>query len=187
MQLIVGLGNPGTKYAPTRHNVGAWFVEALAHQHKQSWQLASKFHSRVAEIHFAEEVIKLAIPTTYMNLSGQAVGALAHFYKIPPNEILVVHDELDLPAGVIRLKHDGGHGGHNGLRSIIEHLRSVAFYRLRIGIGRPPRGDDVANFVLSKPPAEEKTTLDTAITHTLAHMDLIFANNISKAMHILHS
>jgi PTH1 family peptidyl-tRNA hydrolase len=187
MQLIVGLGNPGNKYAPTRHNVGAWFVEALAQQYKAQWQLATKFHSRITEIHFAEETIRLAIPTTYMNLSGQAVGAIAHFYKIPPTEILVAHDELDLSAGIIRLKQDGGHGGHNGLRSIMDNLHSQAFYRLRIGIGRPPRGDDVADFVLSKPSSEELITIEQSIANALTHMDLILANNIGKAMQVLHT
>jgi len=187
MRLIVGLGNPGTKYTPTRHNVGVWFVEALAEQFKSSWQLTTKFHSRMAEIQHSEKIIWLSLPTTYMNVSGQAVGAIAHFYKITPQQILVVHDELDLPAGTVRLKQDGGHGGHNGLRSIIETLNSAAFYRLRIGIGRPEPGSDVSDYVLSKPSKHDAQNIQQAIENTLAHIDLILENHIGKAMQALHT
>lgn len=187
MKLIIGLGNPGNKYAPTRHNAGAWFVEALAQHYQSHWQLASKFHSRISEIQHAEKTIYLSIPTTYMNESGQAVSAIAKFYKLSPHQILIAHDELDIPAGTARLKLGGGHGGHNGLRSIIEMMNTADFYRLRIGIGRPAPGSDVADYVLSKPSKADETLIQQSIQQVMEHMDLILENHIGKAMQALHT
>ena len=125
IQLIVGLGNPGEKYAGTRHNAGAWFVDALAHTANCSLRSEAKFHGKLALTSFFSEEIKLLIPTTFMNCSGLSVRALMQFYKIPPSALLVVHDEIDLPPGTARLKFDGGAGGHNGLSDIIEHLQLI--------------------------------------------------------------
>lgn len=186
MRLIVGLGNPGSQYAPTRHNVGAWLVAALGEQ--ANWQTSSKFHAQIAEIHpTPDQTTILAIPTTFMNDNGKTVAALANFYKIAPDDILIVHDELDLPVGTVRLKLGGGHGGHNGLRDIIEKIGSSDFYRLRIGIGHPGDRDKVTPYVLNKPSVEEHVAIVAGIRRVLDNQDLLLAKDISKAMTVLHT
>ena len=138
IRLVVGLGNPGAQYEDTRHNAGFWYVEQLARSHGAILQPEKKFFGMTARVQIGGQEVRLLNPTTFMNRSGQAVGAMATFFKIPPESILVVHDELDLPAGVGRLKQGGGHGGHNGLRDIISSLgNSREFLRLRLGIGHP--------------------------------------------------
>lgn len=138
IKLIVGLANPGAEYAQTRHNAGAWFVDALAERNGQSLKEESKFYGYTARLNLAGNDVRLLVPTTFMNLSGKAVAALATFYRIQPDEILVAHDELDLPPGVAKLKLGGGNGGHNGLKDIQSKLgNNPNFYRLRIGIGHP--------------------------------------------------
>ena len=156
IQLFVGLGNPGTEYEATRHNVGFWWVDALARQLKAHWVDERSYHGRVARAHVQGQTVWLLQPQTYMNLSGKSVGALARFFKIPPSAILVVHDELDLPPGEAKLKLSGGHAGHNGLRDIHAQLGTADYWRLRIGIGHPGDKSEVAGWVLRKPPADQR-------------------------------
>jgi PTH1 family peptidyl-tRNA hydrolase len=164
LKLIVGLGNPGTDYHRTRHNAGADFVEQLARRLNVNLAPEGKFFSLTARANLCSHELRLLIPTTYMNRSGQAVGAMANFFKIPPESILVAHDELDLAPGVARFKQGGGHGGHNGLRDIIAALgNNQNFPRLRLGIGHPGTASLVANFVLKCAPAAEQGLIDAAI------------------------
>lgn len=188
IKLIVGLGNPGPHYANNRHNVGSWFVEELAARSNHQLHLETKFHGLFATIKLAEHECKLLFPTTYMNRSGQAVRAIAHFYKIQPKEILVVHDELDFPAGTVKLKFDGGNAGHNGLEDISSHLNSREFYRLRLGIGRPSQKSvDIADYVTSDPSRADRLEIYTAIERAIKILPEILAGNIEKAMQELHS
>jgi len=152
IKLIVGLGNPGRQYEKTRHNAGFLFLDTLADQLGCTWVNESKFQGIFTQGKIANTPVMLLKPDTFMNRSGQSVGKIARYYKLQPEEILVVHDELDFNPGIVKLKKDGGHAGHNGLRDIIAHLNSNQFYRLRIGIGRPAAGKFVAVFVLSSPP-----------------------------------
>ena len=154
IRLIVGLGNPGREYETTRHNAGYWWLDELARLQNLSFKSESKFHGLAARGQLHGHEMLLLKPQTFMNVSGRAVGALAQFYKIAPAEMLVVHDELDLPPGVARLKMGGGHGGHNGLKDIIAHLGSKDFWRLRLGIGHPGERADVAGYVLNDPRRE---------------------------------
>lgn len=186
IKLIVGLGNPGSDYANTRHNVGACFIEKLAEESQQTLRNESKFFGLVAQINLAGESSYLLLPTTYMNESGQSIQAIAKFYKISPEEILVAHDELDLPVGTIRLKENGGHGGHNGLRDTISHLHTDKFYRLRIGIGHPGHKDHVTPYVLSNPSNSDKNLILNAIDEGLRVLPDILAGNFQKAMQVLH-
>lgn len=188
VQLIVGLGNPGTEYQQTRHNAGAWLVEQLAARHAVSLKPESKFHGLTARIQCGQQDCRLVIPTTYMNRSGQSVSALCNFFKIEPESVLVAHDELDLPPGQARLKRNGGHGGHNGLRDIIQHFSgNKNFLRLRIGIGHPGEKNLVSNFVLSNPAKTEKSAIDCALDESLRVIDAIIAGDLDKAMQQLHS
>jgi PTH1 family peptidyl-tRNA hydrolase len=188
VQLIVGLGNPGQEYDQTRHNAGAFFVERLAEREKISLTPDKKYFGLTGKFSHLGRDIRLLIPTTYMNRSGQAVAALANFFRIPPEAILVAHDELDMPPGVARLKLGGGHGGHNGLRDIIAQLgNSNGFYRLRLGIGHPGHSSMVSGFVLSRAPRSEQELLDSSIDNALSTLPEILAGDWSKAMHKLHS
>lgn len=187
IQLIVGLGNPGREYADTRHNVGFWFVHKLCEQFRTSFQLESKFKGLVATGNLHNISCRLLQPTTYMNRSGEAVLAMAHFYKIAPEEILVVHDELDLPVGSIRLKQDGGHGGHNGLRDIISRLGTNRFYRLRIGIGHPGAKDDVHDYVLHRPSISDEEKIFNAIDKAFFILPDLMQGKVEKAMNYLHT
>lgn len=186
IQLIIGLGNPGQAYEATRHNVGAWFVQSLAKQHKTDWRPEQKFKGQIASLPVNAYEVKLLLPMTYMNNSGAAVQTMAAFYKIPIENILVVHDELDFPPGIIRLKQAGGVNGHNGLASIAKHL-GKNFLRLRIGIGRPNDASDMSNYVLSIPPQPEKKQIMEAIENALKIMPQLLSGNIAEAMQILHS
>ena len=191
IKLIVGLGNPGKKYESTRHNAGFWLVERLAAQHRLTLRKEPKFHASAAKLDTASGQAWLLLPQTWMNESGTAVGALAQFRKIAPEEILVVHDELDLPPGGVKIKQGGGHAGHNGLRDIIEKLGTPNFWRLRIGIGHPRDSaraeQDVADFVLQPPRKEEQALIDEVIDRSLALLDLMLAGQMEQAMHKLHS
>jgi PTH1 family peptidyl-tRNA hydrolase len=149
IKLIVGLGNPGLQYEKTRHNAGFLFLDDLASAAGGKWVSSSQFQAEVANISIAGDKLILLKPMTFMNRSGMSVGKLMRYYKVNPEEMLVVHDELDLSAGVVRLKRDGGHAGHNGIRDIMAHAGSKDFYRLRIGIGRPVPGANIADYVLS--------------------------------------
>ncbi len=186
IQLIVGLGNPGREYEDTRHNAGAWFVEQLAREQRCTLQSESKFHGLTGRLQMAGQDVRLLIPTTFMNRSGQAVAALATFYKIPVEAILVAHDELDLPPGQARFKQ-GGSGGGNGVRDIIASLGQNAFHRLRIGIGHPGSADKVVGYVLNRPGADERISIDAAIAAALNILPLAMAGQWSKAMSQLHA
>jgi len=187
IQLIVGLGNPGPNYAETRHNAGAWFVEALARETGQPLRPEKKFLGLYSKAVWQGHSLHLLNPLTYMNRSGQAIKALADFYKIQPQQILVAHDELDLPPGVARFKKAGGHGGHNGLRDTISHLGTNEFYRLRIGIGRPEHSSQVVNYVLSNAGKRERVAIDAVIDEIARHLPHALAGNWGKAMNGLHS
>ena len=187
IELIAGLGNPGAKYEGTRHNVGFWFVDQLAHSKGCSLRHESKFQGEVGKISIDGQTVWLIKPMTFMNLSGQAVSALANYYKVPVENILAVHDELDLPPGVLRLKKGGGHGGHNGLRDMIAHFSSKEFMRLRVGIGHPGSSSEVTNYVLGSPSNDDKQLLQDAIEHSMTVLPQIVAGEYQKAMNHLHS
>lgn len=169
-RLIVGLGNPGRDYEETRHNAGFWFCARLAQVRGISLAYESRFHGIAGR---ASGNIWMLLPQTFMNRSGQAVGALARFHRIEPAEILVVHDELDIPPGQLRLKFGGGMGGHNGLKDITAHLGTQDYWRLRIGIGHPGDRSEVVNYVLKPPRREEQADIDVAIDRALDLMPLI--------------
>jgi peptidyl-tRNA hydrolase, PTH1 family len=175
VKLIVGLGNPGLQYERTRHNVGFLFLRELVSG--GSWLNESRFKGLMSEYKISNQAVKLLMPQTFMNLSGQSVGKVARYYKILPEEILVVHDELDFGVGVVKLKKDGGHAGHNGLKDIIAHLGTRGFYRLRIGIGRPPEGGNVANYVLSNPSQKEMELITPALQEGKTLVDKLLLEN----------
>ncbi len=188
IKLIVGLGNPGPEYAKTRHNAGAWYVEQLARWHNVSLREEPKFFGHTARILVEGQDVRLLIPNTYMNLSGKAVAALARFYQIEPEAILVAHDELDLPPGIAKFKQGGGHGGHNGLKDIIAKMgNNNNFFRLRLGIGHPGSKEQVAGFVLTKAPSSEQNLIDAALDESLRATDILFKQDMTKAMNRLHS
>ncbi len=188
VQLIVGLGNPGPEYDQTRHNAGAFFVERLASAQGVNLSFDKKYFGLTGKFSHQGRDIRLLIPTTYMNRSGQAVAALANFFRIKPEEILVAHDELDMPPGVCKLKQGGGHGGHNGLRDIIACLANQNnFHRLRIGIGHPGHSSQVSNYVLSRAPRSEQDLTNTSIEFALGVLPDLLDGNFSRAMQQLHS
>ncbi|BET96698.1 aminoacyl-tRNA hydrolase [Xenorhabdus taiwanensis] len=188
IKLIVGLANPGAEYAQTRHNAGAWFVDLLAQRYNQSLKEESKFFGYTARINVNGQDIRLLVPTTFMNLSGKSVLALAGFYRIQPDEILVAHDELDLPPGVAKMKLGGSNGGHNGLKDIQNKLgNNPNFHRLRIGIGHPGDKNKVVGFVLGKPPASEQKLIDDAIDEALRCTDILIKDGMNKAINRLHA
>jgi PTH1 family peptidyl-tRNA hydrolase len=192
-KLIVGLGNPGTKHENDRHNAGFWLVDELARQFQGQWHEESKFHGELAKIKFGTDDIYLLKPVTFMNRSGQAVGALCQFHKIDSKSILVVHDELDLKAGVARLKYSGGLGGHNGLKDISAHIGTNDYWRLRLGISHPRDSEeskknlDVADYVLKKPRIEEQIDIDRAISIFIEQMPKIMTGDMTSATMELHS
>jgi PTH1 family peptidyl-tRNA hydrolase len=187
IQLIVGLGNPGPEYEKTRHNAGAWFVANIAKQTHVTLKNESKFSGLHALTKLAGNDCHLFIPTTFMNCSGQAVKAIASFYKILPENILIAHDEIDLPVGIVRLKLAGGHGGHNGLRDIIQKLGAPNFYRLRIGVGHPGNSKDVVDYVLKPPKKIEREEIDFSLQRAEKVLLLVVDGAFQKAMHELHS
>lgn len=185
LSLIVGLGNPGTEYAQTRHNAGFWYVERLAQRYSIQLKPESRFHGLTGRGQIEGHDVRLLLPSTFMNRSGQAVVPMAKFFQISPDQLLIAHDELDLASGVIRLKSGGGHGGHNGLRDIVPHL-GTEFHRLRIGIGHPGHRDKVTGHVLGKAPNAEQALLDQAIDEALRLSDLIVSGHLSQAMNQLN-
>lgn len=188
IQLIVGLGNPGREYEETRHNAGAWLVEQLARAQRVTLQSESKFFGLTGRVQLAGQDIKLLIPTTFMNLSGQSVLALATFFKIPLDAILIAHDELDIAVGEARFKQGGGHGGHNGLRDIINKFgNQTNFHRLRIGIGHPGSADKVVGYVLNKPTSDERISIDRALDAAVAALPLALSGQWARAMNQLHA
>ncbi len=170
-KLIVGLGNPGSEYAETRHNAGFWFCERLARELGTAFSKEARFHGLAANAR--ADGVWLLMPQTFMNRSGQSVAALARFYRIAPAEILVVHDELDIPPGQLRLKFGGGLGGHNGLKDITAHLGTQDFWRLRVGIGHPGDRNEVVNFVLKPPRREESALIDASLDRALLAWPLL--------------
>ena len=187
IKLIVGLANPGAKYEETRHNAGEWLINEIARQYNATLKEETKYFGKVAKINTPQGEVRLLVPTTFMNLSGKAVGALANFYRIKPEEILVAHDELDLPPGVAKIKQGGGHGGHNGLKDIIASLgNSNNFYRIRIGIGHPGHKDQVAGYVLGKPSPTDKPLIDAVIDEASRCVDVLFKEGIVKATNRLN-
>jgi PTH1 family peptidyl-tRNA hydrolase len=187
IELIVGLGNPGRDYADTRHNAGFWFVDTIARKFGGSFKADRKFQGEVARSVIDGKEIWLLKPDTYMNLSGQSVLALMQFYKIDLANILVVHDDLDLPAGVARLKQGGGHGGHNGLRDISQRCGGNGFQRLRLGIGHPGDKSRVTDHVLSKVSSDDRRAIETAIADAMDVLPLVIAGEFPKAMNTLHT
>ena len=188
IKLIVGLGNPGREYQETRHNAGALFVEELARQQNCILKEDSKFYGFTGRINLAGQDIRLLIPTTYMNRSGQAVLAMSNFYKSSIDEILVAHDELDIPVGTARFKQGGGHGGHNGLRDIISRCgNNKNFHRLRIGIDHPGSADKVTGYVLNKAPAAEYKKMLDAIDEAIRALPDAVSGDWPKAMNYLHT
>src|SRR5512143_2315034 len=187
IKLIVGLGNPGREYEATRHNAGFWWVDEFARTQGVNFKTDNKFHGLVARASVHGHETHLLKPQTFMNVSGRSVVALALFYKILPDQILVVHDELDLPPGSAKLKLGGGHGGHNGLKDIIAHLGTKDFWRLRIGIGHPGDRAEVVNFVLNAPRKEEQGSIDEALQHAQDVAALIVEGKMEAAMLKLHS
>lgn len=186
IKLIIGLRNPGSAYEHTRHNAGAWFVNALAHRLNASFKSEKKLHCELAQIVMGEHHCKLALPLTFMNHSGLPAREISQFYRIAPQEILVVHDELDLPAGRSKLKTGGGPGGHNGLRDMIAQLGSGDFHRLRIGIGHPGHKDMVLSYVLGKPSPKDRQSIFDAIEQAIAVMPPIMNGELGAAMNLLH-
>lgn len=186
LKLIVGLGNPGSRYEQTRHNAGFWFADLLAERGKARFTAESRFQGELARVVLVGEEVRLLKPATFMNLSGQSVGAVARFFKLEPDQVLVAHDELDLPPGTARLKLGGGHGGHNGLRDLIRHL-GAEFWRLRIGIGHPGHRDEVTDFVLTRASGAEQTLIGDALKDAADAVEKMITQGAERAMHQLHS
>lgn len=186
IKLLVGLGNPGEQYQQTRHNAGFWWVDQVEQQTNSKLLLESKLSSYLGKLQPHTDKW-LAKPTTFMNASGKAVAAIANYYKIPPNEILVIHDELDLPPGAVKLKFGGGHGGHNGLRDTHAALGTGDYWRLRIGIGHPGERNEVVNFVLKPPSKSEQALIDERIEQSAKVVDLLLKGEFEQAMLILHT
>ena len=188
IKLIVGLGNPAPDYIDTRHNAGAWFVEQIAESEQSPLKPESKFQGLFAKVIVANQTVYLLNPTTFMNRSGMAVQAVCQFYKIQPEEILVVHDELDFDAGITRLKVAGGHGGHNGLRDIIQKLGGAKdFVRLRVGIGHPGDKSKVHSYVLKNPSSVDKHKITDSLIDAHRYLEQIVTGDLEKAMNGLHT
>jgi len=186
LRIVVGLGNPGPEHLVTRHNAGFWFVDLLARRHGGEFRDYRKYSGETARITLSERDIVLLKPTTYMNRSGVSVRQLSDFYKIAPENILVAHDELDLPAGGVRLKQGGGHGGHNGLRDTIAHIGET-FWRLRLGIGHPGNKAEVIDYVLTRAPRAEEDLILEAVSTAADCMPLLLEQGAERAMTRLHS
>ena len=187
IKLIVGLGNPGEQYIKTRHNAGFLFLNALCARYDGTLKVDKNCQGSTAKVNVEGHDVRLLAPGTFMNLSGQAVIAATQYYKVALNEVLVVHDELDLDAGIARLKLSGGHGGNNGLRSIIQQTGSKDFARLRIGIGHPGVGRDVSNYVLKAPNKDDQAKIERAIDEALAVIEAIAVGDFPRAMNELHT
>jgi PTH1 family peptidyl-tRNA hydrolase len=187
IQLVAGLGNPGEKYEQTRHNAGFWFVDEVVRQCGTQFRPESKYKSEVARCTIAGKEFRLQKPMDFMNRSGMPVASLAGFYRIPRGAVLVVHDDLDLPVGAVKLKKGGGHGGHNGLRDLIPHLGGKDFLRLRIGIGHPGHRDDVVGYVLKAASRDDRMAIDQAINEAVKILPELVAGNLEAAMKELHT
>ena len=186
IRLIVGLGNPGSQYDKTRHNAGFWFVDELARRYSGKFAAEKRFSGEACKLQAGSQTVWLLKPTTFMNRSGLAVSQLANFYQIPVEQILVAHDELDIPAGDVRLKQAGGHGGHNGLRDIHAHM-TANYWRLRLGIGHPGDRNKVVDYVLSRPSVDDEIMITRAIDTAADQIGLILSGEMQQAMQKLHS
>jgi PTH1 family peptidyl-tRNA hydrolase len=187
IKLFAGLGNPGPEYEATRHNAGFWWVDALAQELKVPLVAERGYHGLIARANVHGQSVWLLEPQTFMNLSGRAVAALARFYKIRPDEILVVHDELDVVPGEAKLKFGGGHAGHNGLRDIHAQLGTGDYWRLRIGIGHPGVKSEVTDWVLRKPAPDQRTAMQECIARTLKAVPALLAGEMDKATLLIHT
>lgn len=187
IRLFVGLGNPGPEYEDTRHNAGFWYIDDLARRLKVTLQPDRAYHGLVARANTPQGPVWLLQPQTYMNLSGKSVAALARFFKINPDEVLVAHDELDLLPGQVKLKQCGGHGGHNGLKDIHSQLGSPDYWRLRLGIGHPGVKHEVAAYVLRKPPQAEREAIFKCIAQALDATELLLTGDTAKATAQIHA
>jgi len=187
IKLFVGLGNPGPDYESTRHNAGFWWIDALARELKASLVPERSYHGLAARVNVHGESVWLLEPQTFMNLSGKSVASLARFFKIQPQEILVAHDELDIPPGQSKLKFGGSHAGHNGLRDIHAQLGSADYWRLRIGIGHPGVKAEVVNWVLKKPAPDQRTLIEDSIAHTLKAHTAMLMGDMEKATQMVHT
>jgi PTH1 family peptidyl-tRNA hydrolase len=185
LQLIIGLGNPGAKYAATRHNVGFWFVDRIAAEHGRVFKAEPRFQGDLCSVDLGHGKTWLLKPTTYVNRSGVSAAACARYYRISMEQILVVHDDLDLEPGTVRLKRGGGHGGHNGLRDIVSHL-GAGFLRLRLGVGRAPSRDDGAGYVLSRPTRVQQVAIDGAIDAALDQLPVLVGGDLDRVMNVLN-
>ena len=187
IKLFVGLGNPGPDYEATRHNAGFWWIDALARELKVNLVPERSYYGLAGRTSVNGQSVWLLQPQTFMNLSGKSVASLARFFKIQPEEILVVHDELDLPPGQVKLKRGGSHAGHNGLRDINAQLGSPDYWRLRIGIGHPGEKSEVANWVLKKPAPDQRTLIEDSIAHSLKAHTAMLAGEMDKATLLVHT
>mgnify|MGYP005820117037 FL=1 len=187
IKLFVGLGNPGPEYEGTRHNAGFWWLDAAAQALGVQLVPERSYHGLVARTNIQGRSVWLLEPQTFMNLSGKSVAALARFYKIAPEEVLVAHDELDLPAGQVKLKRGGGHAGHNGLRDIHAQLGASDYWRLRIGIGHPGVKAEVIHWVLQKPSPEQRRLIEAAIAHSLQALPALLHGDMAKATLLIHT
>lgn len=187
IRLFVGLGNPGPEYEDTRHNAGFWYIDDLARRLKVTLQPDRAYHGLVARANTPNGPVWLLQPQTYMNLSGKSVAALARFFKIQPDEILVAHDEMDIAPGEAKLKKGGSHAGHNGLRDIHAQLGTADYWRLRIGVGHPGHKAEVVSWVLKKPMAEHREAIHTCIDRSVSALPLLLAGEMEKAMVKIHT
>ena len=187
LRLIVGLGNPGAQYADTRHNAGFWFVDEVARITGATLRPEPRFHGLVARVMLNSHELWLLEPTTFMNRSGQSVAALARFYKIAPEQILIAHDEIDLPVGQVKLKYAGGHGGHNGLRDLHAHLGTPNYWRLRLGVDHPGSKDLVVDYVLHAPSKVDRQKIDGIIDEACRQLPALMRGETASVMNHLHS
>ena len=185
-QLLIGLGNPGVRYEGTRHNAGAWLIERVARRYAAGFKSFPRCFGSIADADIGGTRLRLFRPDTYMNHSGRAVAAVSGFYKVPIERILIAHDEIDLPAGAVRLKRSGGHGGHNGLRDVVPQLAGSGFSRIRIGVGHPGHKDRVVGYVLDRPPPAERSEIDDAIDRVVDDIARIARGDLEGAMNTLH-
>tara|TARA_Y100000588_G_scaffold109333_1_gene119838 strand:+ start:8027 stop:8635 length:609 start_codon:yes stop_codon:yes gene_type:complete len=187
ISLVCGLGNPGAQYEATRHNAGFWFLDALQRVVPLPWRPETRFFGDLADTRVGQQRVRFLKPATFMNECGGAVASVCSYFDIPAEAVLVVHDDLDLPPGTVRVKQGGGHGGHNGLRDIFSKLGSREFIRLRIGIGHPGNSDDVTDWVLRKPSSEDKTAILDAIDRALDEINPMMAGDLEPVMKALHT
>ena len=185
-QLLIGLGNPGARYEATRHNAGVWLLERVALRYASGFKSSSRCFGAVADAEVGGTRVRLFRPDTFMNDSGLAAAAVAGFYKIPVERILIAHDEIDLPAGTVRLKRGGGHGGHNGLRDVVPCLGGAGFSRIRIGVGHPGSRERVVGHVLDRPPPAERAAIDEAIERVMDDVERIVGGDLEGVMNTLH-